>query len=386
MNKMKKGYKKTEIGIIPDDWGVTKLGEVVDFLDGKRKPLKESDRSKIKGTIPYYGASGIIDYVNDYIFDDDLILLGEDGENILSRSVKLAFQISGKCWVNNHAHVLKPKEGFDITYLTEELESLNYEQYNTGTAQPKLNKKVISEISLAIPPTKAEQKAIAEVLSDTDNLIQALEKRIAKKRLIKQGAMQKLLTPKEDWEVKKLGEIADIKMGQSPSSSNYNNLGIGLPLVQGNADIKNRETIIRNYTSQITKKCNTGDIIMSVRAPVGEIARAIFKVCIGRGVCAIYYPNNFLYHYLIFIEPQWAKHSTGSTFDSVNSNTIRKLEIPFPSEQEQTHIATILSDMGSEIEALQKKLAKYKQLKQGLMQNLLTGKIRLSLSKCKCTS
>ena len=235
----------------------------------------------------------------------------------------------------------------------------------------------INKSKIPLPPLP-EQKAIAEVLFDTDNLIQSLEKLIAKKRLIKQGAMQKLLTPKKDWGVKKLGEIAEIKMGQSPSSSNYNNSGIGLPLVQGNADIKNRETIIRNYTSQITKKCNKGDTIMSVRAPVGEIATAMFNACIGRGVCAISYPNNYLFHYLIFIEPQWAKHSTGSTFDSVNSETIRKLEIPFPkSKIEQTHIAGILTDMDTEIEVLEKKLSKYKELKQGLMQNLLTGKIRL---------
>ncbi len=166
-------------------------------------------------------------------------------------------------------------------------------------------------------------------------------------------------------------------MGQSPHSEFYNNTQNGLPLIQGNADIRNRVTIIRNYTSQITKRCQVGDIIMSVRAPVGEIAISTFEACIGRGVCAISYKNNFLYHFLIYMEPEWAKHSTGSTFDSVNSETIKNLKIPYPPLQEQTHIAQILSDMDAEIETLEKKLAKYKQLKQGLMQVLLTGKIRL---------
>jgi len=174
-----------------------------------------------------------------------------------------------------------------------------------------------------------------------------------------------------------LGEICDINMGQSPSSSNYNASGVGLPLVQGNSDIADRKTIIRNYTSQITKRCNNGDIIMSVRAPVGEIAIATFDACIGRGVCAISYSNAFLYHYLIFIEPQWAKHSTGSTFDSVNSDTIWALEIDTPPPPEQTRIATILSDMDAEIATLETKLAKYKQVKQGMMQELLTGRTRL---------
>lgn len=378
MELTKTKYKQTEVGLIPEDWEITTLGESVLFLDNLRKPIKSSDREKMKGIYPYYGASGIIDYVNSYIFDDELILLGEDGENILSRNLPLAFIVKGKIWVNNHAHVLKPNDDFDIYYLSEFLESLDYRLLNSGTAQPKLNQKTCRKINVLKPPL-SEQKAIAEVLSDVDSLIQVTEQKLAKKRTIKQGAMQKLLTPKEDWEVKKLGEIADINMGQSPKSAFYNKEGIGLPLVQGNADIKNRKTIIRNYTSQITKKCEEGSIIMSVRAPVGEIAITDFMACIGRGVCAINYPNKYLYHYLIYLEPSWSSLSTGSTFDSVNGETIRALEISIPQESEQIRIATILSDMDKEIELIEQQIAKYKTLKQGLMQELLTGRIRLTV-------
>ncbi|MEB2308910.1 MAG: restriction endonuclease subunit S [Candidatus Brocadiaceae bacterium] len=123
--QLKKGYKQTEVGIIPSDWVVKLLGEIVYFLDDKRRPIKDSNRAKMKGQYPYYGASGVIDFINDYIFDEELILLGEDGENILSRNVRLVFKINGKVWVNNHAHVLKPKEGFDVNYLTEKLESFS---------------------------------------------------------------------------------------------------------------------------------------------------------------------------------------------------------------------------------------------------------------------
>lgn len=167
-------------------------------------------------------------------------------------------------------------------------------------------------------------------------------------------------------------------MGQSPLSKFYNAEGKGLPLVQGNADVKNRKTIIRSFTSFITKRGRVGDIIMSVRAPVGEISKATFDCCLGRGVCAIRFCNEYLYHYLIFFENSWAKFSTGSTFDSVNSAQVKDLEIPIPkSHTEQTRIAQILSDMDTEIKALENKLDKYKMLKQGMMQNLLTGKIRL---------
>ena len=190
--------------------------------------------------------------------------------------------------------------------------------------------------------------------------------------------MQQLLQPKEGWEVKKLGEIANVVMGQSPLSVYYNIEGIGLPLIQGNADIQNRKTIIRSYTSVITKRGKNGDIIMSVRAPVGEISRATFDCCLGRGVCSISYKNNFIYHYLIYFEKSWAKLSTGSTFDSVNSKQVKELEIPIPkSSEEQTRIATILSDMDAEVSALEQKLEKYKKIKLGMMQELLTGRTRL---------
>jgi len=233
-------------------------------------------------------------------------------------------------------------------------------------------------------PRPAEQRAIAEALSDVDGLLGALEALIAKKRAIKQATMQQLLTGKTRlpgfsgaWETKRLGEIADIEMGQSPSSAFYNTNGRGLPLIQGNADIANRRTIRRTFTTQITKRGRRGDILLSVRAPVGEVSRATFDVCLGRGVCAIRFPNDFLFHYLIYLEPSWAKHSKGSTFDSVNSTDVRAVQVHLPDPNEQTAIATVLSDMDAEIAALEARRDKTRALKQGMMQQLLTGRVRL---------
>jgi type I restriction enzyme S subunit len=182
----------------------------------------------------------------------------------------------------------------------------------------------------------------------------------------------------EDWDVKKLGEISRVIMGQSPGSENYNCERVGLPLIQGNADVKNRKTIDRVYTRMITKRGVKGNVIMSVRAPVGEISKATFDCCLGRGVCAIDFSNNYLYHYLINFEKSWKQFSKGSTFDSINSKEVRELEIVLPSsEEEQTDIATILSDTDTLIENLEKLIAKKKAVKQGAMQELLTGKRRL---------
>lgn len=187
------GYKQTEVGVIPKDWDVKALESVATFLDGKRRPVKSADRARMRGSIPYYGASGIVDYVNDYLFDDELILLGEDGENILSRNLPLAFRISGKAWVNNHAHVLKPDPEHSIIFLAEYLESLDYKELNSGTAQPKLNKQKCLKIPMALP-SRAEQESIAEALNNMDNEISALETKLAKARQVKQGMMQELLT------------------------------------------------------------------------------------------------------------------------------------------------------------------------------------------------
>lgn len=180
-----------------------------------------------------------------------------------------------------------------------------------------------------------------------------------------------------EWKMVKLGDICDIRMGQSPEGQFYNDKQIGLPLIQGNADIENRKTIIRSYTSYITKTCDDGDYILSVRAPVGAIAKATFKACIGRGVCAFSYPNDYLYQYFIFIENRWGEVSTGSTFDSINGPALRKVLIPIPYKngtpdlEMQKQIAQKLGDMDSLIAAKEILLAKKRNLKVAAMQKLI---------------
>jgi len=172
-------------------WEEKSLGQVVKFLDGQRKPIKEFDRASMQGQYPYYGASGIIDYINDFIFDETLILLGEDGENIVSRNLPLVFKISGKCWVNNHAHVLKPKKPNHLEFLVQYLESLSYIKYNSGGAQPKLNQAVCKTIPLILP-SPPEQQKIADCLSSIDELIAAQSQKLDTLKTHKNGLMQQL--------------------------------------------------------------------------------------------------------------------------------------------------------------------------------------------------
>lgn len=186
------------------------------------------------------------------------------------------------------------------------------------------------------------------------------------------------------WKKCNLGKITDIIMGQSPSTESYNDR-YGIPLVQGNADIKNRHTVINSYTTSVTKHGIPGDIIFTVRAPVGNVAKNSFDCCLGRGVCAFRNANDYLFHYLISIENSWWKYSTGSTFDSVNASILQKAIVYLPKEiSEQKHISDILSACDTVIQNTQKTIEKYKAIKQGMMQDLFTrgltkdGKLRPS--------
>ena len=173
------------------EWTSCTLQDAVDFLDGQRKPLESADRARRQGIYPYYGASGIIDYIDDYIFDESLILLGEDGANILNRSLPLCFIATGKYWVNNHAHVMRPKKGHNIKFLCELLESLDYTRYNTGTAQPKLNQEKCRGIELVLPRYE-EQCRIADFLSSLDQKVEQEQRNLESLLLFKRGTMQQL--------------------------------------------------------------------------------------------------------------------------------------------------------------------------------------------------
>ena len=173
------------------EWTSCTLQDAVVFLDGQRKPLESADRARRQGKYPYYGASGIIDYIDDYIFDEPLLLLGEDGANIINRSTPLCFIATGKYWVNNHAHVMRPQNGHNIKFLCELLESLDYTRYNTGTAQPKLNQEKCRGIEINLPIYE-EQCRIADFLSSLDQKAEREQANLDCLLLFKRGLMQQL--------------------------------------------------------------------------------------------------------------------------------------------------------------------------------------------------
>ena len=164
----KKNVPKLRFPEFTEPWEQRKLDDVVEFLDTMRKPLEGAKR--ISGSYPYYGASGIVDYVDGYLFDEELILLSEDGANITDRNYPVCFLASGKYWVNNHAHVLRTKQGNENTFICNSLERKDYTQYNTGMAMPKLNKETCKKIPILCPEFE-EQKKIGDYFRSLDHLI-----------------------------------------------------------------------------------------------------------------------------------------------------------------------------------------------------------------------
>ncbi|MDD9454171.1 restriction endonuclease subunit S [Staphylococcus aureus] len=185
LQQQKKGYMqkifsqelrfKDENGNDYPEWEERRFADIFKFHNKLRKPIKKNLR--VKGSYPYYGATGIIDYVDDFIFDGNYLLIGEDGANIITRSAPLVYLVNGKFWVNNHAHILSPLNG-NIQYLYQVAELVNYEKYNTGTAQPKLNIQNLKIISVVISTNLEEQQKIGSFLSKLDRQIDLEEQKL----------------------------------------------------------------------------------------------------------------------------------------------------------------------------------------------------------------
>ena len=271
------------------------------------------------------------------------------------------------------------------------------EQNAVGQTMPNMNTEILNELPLMAASSKQEEDRIAQILSTWDNAISVTEKLLTNSQLQKKALIQQLLTGKKrllnenggrfigEWCTCTLSEVAHIIMGSSPKSEAYNDNGLGLPLIQGNADIKCRVSCPRVYTSDITKECSPGDILLSVRAPVGTVALSQHKACIGRGISAIKskrkMSQSFLYQWFLWFEPKWCYLSQGSTFESINSDDIKTLKLSVPNFEEQQKIAAGLSAADTEISTLEKKLACLKDEKKALMQQLLTGKRRVKVDE-----
>lgn len=246
----------------------------------------------------------------------------------------------------------------------------------------------LSHLEIPLPPLP-EQRAIVAALSDVDALINSLDRLIAKKRDIKQATMQQLLTGKTrlpgfsgKWEVKALEDIAEVIMGQSPEGSSYNRKAVGSPLINGPTEFTDMYPIKIQWTTRPTKFCRNFDLLLCVRgSSTGRINISDDEYCIGRGIAAIRAKLNantaFITFQVRLAVQEILSLTTGSTFPNLDGKSIRRIPIPFPCLSEQTAIATVLTDMDTEFAILEQRRDKTLLLKQGMMQELLTGRTRL---------
>jgi type I restriction enzyme S subunit len=410
-------FKDSPLGKIPKDWKIGKLSDVAINHDGKRIPLKQSDRDKMDGIYPYYGASGVIDWVDSYLFEGDYVLLGEDGENVVSRQLPLAFRASGKFWVNNHAHIYEPLPNVDIRFLTILLEYTDYSPLISGSAQPKLTQEALNRLYLRLPPPE-EQKSIADILDTVNETITHTSSLIAKLKQMKAGLLHDLLTrgldengelrdaithpeqfkdsplgriPK-DWEVDKFEKLAEAIDPQpnhrAPPEVNNGEpyIGVGDFRADGSIDFNGCRKV---SSAAVTKQqqrfsIEPGDIIFG---KIGTIGLPKFLTQIGRRYAlnantVLIKPREgasfvmwLLKSNLVEQQIQFETHSTSQPAFGILR--IRAMLVPIPKPEEQRRIAAVLDVHDSRIRTEEAYRDKLKLQKQGLMHDLLTGIIRV---------
>lgn len=394
-------FKHTDIGPIPHDWEVKRLGDLMDIKSGDSIT---GDSFLINGKFPVYGGNGIRGFVNDFNINGDYILIGRVGA--LCGNIHIA---SGKSFASEHALVCHPNCKYNVNFLSPILQGMNLGQYSGASAQPVLAAGKLSRLQISFPPL-AEQEAIGKALSDVDGLIEGLRKLIEKKRNIKQGAMSRLLSGSlrlpnfnKPWETSTLGELGHLIPNNSLSWDCISNTGLIANIHYGqiltrfgavvDASITQLPFIHRSYESKFVNgnKAKDGDVIFADTAEDDTVGKAIELINIGNkhivsGLHTFWFRPDveFAHSFLGYAVSGETFHSqipllaTGTKVSSISKPNLLKLEIHYPTDlAEQSAIAKVLTDMDSEIEKLEKKLAKYERVKQGMMKQLLTGKIRL---------
>jgi type I restriction enzyme S subunit len=407
-------YKETNftaealIGEIPKDWESVDLGEVVEIHDSKRIPLSEMERKNRRGQYPYCGANGIIDYIDDYIFDGEFVLLAEDGGSY-GKFENTAYIMRGKFWVNNHAHILKAIEGKTSNlFLKYALDFLDLNPYIVGSTRKKLNQEQMREIRVPFPLIE-EQKAIVGVLGVVDLAVAKAGEVIAKTERLKKGLMQELLTrgigheeykqtpigktPKE-WDVVKLKDIVEIdRESRDPSREMPDKtfLYVDIDSVEGGTGkIRNPKRILgKEAPSRARRIIHENDVIMSTVRPYLKAFAIVPKeydnqIC-STGFAVLSCGDAVLPYFLLNVLfssqtiAQCNRMMVGGQYPALNQSQVSEIEIPLPPLSEQQKIADIFSTMDKKLELERNEKERLERTKHGLMDLLLTGKIRIKV-------
>jgi type I restriction enzyme, S subunit len=423
--KVKPGYKQTDAGVIPVDWDVAKLGKHVAFKTGPfGSTLHKSDY--VDGGVPVINPMQIVDgkiqptqsmaiteqaarNLADFRLCAGNVVIGRRGE--MGRCAVVRPEQDG--WLcGTGSMIIRTGPSLDARFLQRVLSSppviAAIENASVGSTMINLNHGTLGNLLVSLPPTKAEQEAIAEALSDAEDLIESLEQLVVKKRHVKQGTMQELLTGKKrlpgfsgEWEPHTFGEMFDILHSASNSRSDLTEDGEVGYLHYG--DIHTHSSAFLDCSSELrtfiaspkvasVPTMEDGDLVMvDASEDTVAIGKAVeirgldgHKAVAGLHTILLRSRPGFLVdgfkgylQYSPSVRSALVRFATGVSVYGVSKSNVKTIEVAIPKPDEQTAIAAILSDMDAEIAALDVRLAKARQVKQGMMQELLTGKTRL---------
>jgi len=393
------------------------------ILNKLRLPMNSEERFDMKGDYPYYGANGVQDYINRWRFDDDLILIAEDGGNFEQFAFRpIAYRVSGKCWVNNHAHVLKAKEGFSQSFIFYSLQHKNILFFIAGGTRSKLTQGELRKI-LIPHPEKTEADRIGAIIEKSNQAIEQTEKLIAKYQSIKIGLMQDLLTKGIDekgnirnekthrfktesglrvpveWEVKTLNEVSTItRLAGYEYSTVWKVVEDGEIISLRGFNIGDNKIIEKDFdriSTQLSKRLKRSKLYIDdiVFPCVGTIGNAVVikendKYHINQNIAKITPRKTILSDFVVYYlmseqcKNEIAKFNATSSQPNVLVGSLRKFLISFPKDaREQKIIIESIMANNRVLDNETRRLNKLQSLKTGLMQDLLSGKVRVKIKQ-----
>ncbi|EEY3942336.1 restriction endonuclease subunit S [Escherichia coli] len=371
------------------------ITELADFCNAQRIPLSAMERAHKKGNFPYYGASGIVDYIDDYIFDGSYILISEDGENLKSRKTPIAFEATGKFWVNNHAHVLKAKKPHLTALIIQYFSQLDLSPYLTGAAQPKLNKASLNLIPLYLPIDESEQKAIASVLSSLDDKIDLLHRQNKTLESMANTLFRQWFI--EDahihWTEKKLSSFGRIICGKTPSKKNSLYFGNDVPFLKI-PDMHGKVFVFKSTDnlsfagehSQSKKTIPPGSICVSCIATVGLVCITDVSMQTNQQINSII-PNKEYYKYFLYLLMKSMGDelnnlaSGGTATLNLNTGDFSNITFLSPSENELKIFHQSISSLFDKLKLNSKQINIIENLRDTLLPKLMSGEVRVQYAE-----
>lgn len=341
MNKIEEMIKQ----LCPNGVEWKKLGEIAKNLDSKRKPITSSKRTT--GEYPYYGASGIVDYIDNYIFDGDYLLISEDGANLVARNTPIAFSINGKTWVNNHAHVLFIENYFCRKFIEVYLNSISLEPYISGGAQPKLNQENLNKIQIPHPPLPI-QTEIVRILDKFVEQQEQIERLIELRKKQYEYYREEMLKPKEGEDTIPLSDIAEIGTGSSNTNEELENGKY--PFFVRSQEVRSKDEYEFDEEAVITSGdgVGVGKIFHYVNGKYALHQRA-YRIHITD---SNYNPKFFFYYMKNTFLDYISRTEVKSSVQSIRRSMLNKYPVPCYSIEKQKEIIDIFDSFESSIAAL----------------------------------